>query len=147
MVWHAVGVTHPPFHLAFPVHDLDAARSFYTGVLGCVEGRSSDTWVDFDFRGHQVVAHLAPADCGAPSTNSVDGHRVPAGHFGLLLDRQDWDELVERLQHASDTRWVMNPTVRFEGQPGEQRTCFVLDPSGNALEFKSFADHSQIFAK
>jgi len=133
--------------LAFPVHDLAAARSFYVGVLGCGEGRSSDTWVDFDLQGHQVVAHLAPADCRPAGTNLVDGHDVPASHFGMLLTPDAWHQLVERLQRAPDIRWVMKPTIRFEGEAGEQRTCFILDPSGNALEFKSFAEDSQVFAK
>ena len=140
-------MSRPRFHLAFPVHNLEAARSFYVGVLGCSEGRSSDTWVDFDLAGHQVVAHLAPQDCTPATTNVVDGHDVPASHFGLLLEPYAWHELVARLTAASDTKWVIEPTVRFEGEPGEQHTCFVLDPSGNALEFKSFADDSQVFAK
>jgi len=100
-------MTRPRFHLAFPVHDLEAARSFYVDVLGCLEGRSSDTWVDFDLAGHQVVAHLAPEDCTPPTTNVVDGHDVPASHFGLLLEGDAWHELVERLTAASDTRWVI----------------------------------------
>jgi len=140
-------MSRPRFHLAFPVHDLAAARAFYGGVLGCSEGRSSDRWVDFDLAGHQVVAHLAPEDCVPPTTNRVDGHDVPASHFGLLLEPEAWHELVARLTAAPDTRWVIEPTTRFEGEPGEQLTCFVLDPSGNALEFKSFADDSQVFAK
>jgi len=140
-------MSRPRFHLAFPVHNLEAARAFYVGVLGCSEGRSSDTWVDFDLAGHQVVAHLAPQDCTPTTTNVVDGHDVPASHFGLLLEPYAWHELVARLTAASDTKWVIEPTVRFEGEPGEQHTCFVLDPSGNALEFKSFADDSQVFAK
>jgi len=140
-------MSRPRFHLAFPVHDLDAARSFYGGVLGCAEGRSSDKWVDFDLAGHQVVAHLSPADCVAPATNEVDGQNVPASHFGLLMEPDEWHELVDRLRKDDGTRWVIEPTVRFEGEPGEQLTCFVLDPSGNALEFKSFADDSQVFAR
>jgi len=124
-----------------------AARAFYGDILGCPEGRSSDKWVDFDLAGHQVVAHLAPDDCRPASTNVVDGIDVPAGHFGLLLTPADWDQLVERLMAAPDIRWVIEPTVRFKGEAGEQRTCFLLDPSGNALEFKSFADDTQVFAK
>jgi len=140
-------MTRPRFHLAFAVHDLAAARAFYGGILGCGEGRSSEKWVDFDLAGHQVVAHLAPEDCRVPSTNVVDGHQVPANHFGLLLARDEWDGLVAKLTAAPDTRWVIEPTVRFEGEAGEQRTCFVLDPSGNAFEFKSFADDAQVFAR
>lgn len=140
-------MTRPRFHLAFPVHDLEAARNFYGGVLGCAEGRSSNKWVDFDLAGHQVVAHLAPEDCAPPTTNVVDGRDVPASHFGLLLEPTAWHDMVARLRDAPDTRWVIEPTLRFEGQTGEQFTCFVLDPSGNALEFKSFADDSHVFAK
>lgn len=136
----------PRFHLAFPVHDLDAAREFYGGVLGCPEGRSADTWVDFDLHGHQVVAHLAPDDCRPPSTNAVDGEQVPASHFGLLLTVADWHSLVGRLR-AAGVAWVIEPTVRFAGDAGEQHTCFLLDPSGNALEFKAFADDTQVFAR
>ncbi len=140
-------VDRPRFHLAFPVHDLAEARSFYVGVLGCVEGRSSDSWVDFDLAGHQVVAQLAPDDCRPPSTNEVDGNDVPARHFGLLLDPADWNTLIRRLKAVPDIQWVVEPTTRFRGEAGEQRTCFVLDPSGNALEFKSFTDDSQVFAR
>jgi hypothetical protein len=139
-------VTRPRFHLAFPVHDLAAARSFYGGVLGCPEGRSADTWVDFDLHGHQVVAHLAPDDCRPPSTNAVDGEQVPASHFGLLLEVPDRHALVSRLR-AAGIEWIIEPTVRFAGEPGEQHTCFLLDPSGNALEFKAFADDTQVFAR
>jgi extradiol dioxygenase family protein len=139
-------VSRPRFHLAFPVHDLTAARGFYGGVLGCPEGRSADTWVDFDLHGHQVVAHLAPNDCRPASTNAVDGEQVPASHFGLLLDVDDWHALVERLRAAA-VEWIIEPTVRFAGEPGEQHTCFLLDPSGNALEFKAFADDTQVFAQ
>lgn len=140
----APNMARPRFHLAFPVDDLDAARDFYTGVLGCPEGRSDDTWVDFDLWGHQVVAHLSNK-IRRPSTNAVDGHDVPAEHFGVLLDRPEWIEVVERLQRA-DTRFLIEPTVRFAGLEGEQYTCFVLDPAGNALEFKAFRDDRQVFA-
>ena len=140
------GVARPRFHLAFPVHDLAAARAFYGGVLGCPEGRSADTWIDFDLHGHQVVAHLAPADCRPPTTNAVDGEQVPASHFGLLLEVDAWHALVHRLR-AADVQWVIEPTVRFAGEAGEQHTCFLLDPSGNALEFKAFADDSQVFTR
>ena len=141
----APNMARPRFHLAFAVDDLDAARRFYGGVLGCPEGRSADTWVDFDLWGHQVVAHLSD-DVHRPTTNLVDGHDVPAGHFGVLLHRTAWIELVRRLEEA-DARFIMEPTVRFAGLPGEQHTCFVLDPAGNALEFKAFSDDRQVFAR
>jgi hypothetical protein len=135
-----------PFHIAFPVRDLDAARRFYGGVLGCPEGRSSANWIDFDLYGHQIVAHLKPAATEAPAhSNAVDGHDVPVPHFGVVLDMQRWRELAERLK-AVGTAFVIEPYVRFEGQVGEQATMFFLDPSGNALEFKAFADPAQIFA-
>jgi len=136
----------PPFHLAFPVHDLAAARSFYGQVLGCGEGRSSDAWIDFDFYGHQIVAHLAPDECGYRSTSAVDGHGVPVKHFGAVLPMQDWEALAERLK-AAGTTFVIEPQIRFKGQVGEQATMFFLDPSGNAIEFKAFDDPSQLFAK
>lgn len=134
-----------PFHLAFPVHDLAAARAFYSDLLGCREGRSSDTWVDFDLFGHQVVAHLAPEKCGIAAHNPVDGHDVPVPHFGVILAMHEWRQLAERL-HAASMRFVIEPYVRFAGEIGEQATMFFLDPSGNALEFKAFADPSRIFA-
>ncbi len=135
----------PPFHLAFPVDDLDAARTFYTTVLGCEEGRSSDRWIDFDFFGHQLVAHLAPNENASQATSPVDGHAVPVRHFGAILPWEHWEVLVERLRKA-DIRFVIEPYVRFEGLPGEQATMFFMDPAGNALEFKAFRDPSQIFA-
>jgi extradiol dioxygenase family protein len=135
-----------PFHLAFPVHDLEAARAFYTGVLGCAEGRASDEWIDFDLYGHQVVAHLAPSECGHRLTNAVDGDAVPVRHFGVVLGMADWEVLAERLR-AAGTRFVIEPHIRFRGEVGEQATLFFLDPSGNALEFKAFADPSRLFAK
>ncbi|MEZ5235791.1 MAG: VOC family protein [Acidimicrobiales bacterium] len=138
-------MSRPRFHLAFPVHDLAAARAFYGGVLGCPEGRSSDHWVDFDLYGHQIVAHLSPDETGHRATSAVDGHEVPVRHFGLLLDIPRWEQLVARLR-AAGTAWVIEPYVRFAGGPGEQHTCFLLDPSGNALEFKAFADERAIFA-
>ena len=139
-------LSRPRFHLAFPVADLDATRRFYGEVLGCCEGRSSETWVDFDLWGHQIVAHLGPDGAAEQgSTNDVDGHQVPARHFGLLLHVSEWNETVARLR-AADIPFVIEPGIRFEGQPGEQHTCFVLDPSGNALEFKAFADDRQVFA-
>ena len=136
-----------PFHLAFPVHDLNAARSFYGGVMGCPEGRSAAEWIDFDLFGHQIVAHLDPAAQGhGPHHNPVDGHDVPVPHFGVVLERADWDALAARLKGAGVT-FVIEPYVRFEGLAGEQATMFFLDPSGNALEFKSFASDDMIFAK
>ncbi len=136
----------PPFHLAFPVHDLDAARAFYGGLLGCPEGRSSPEWVDFDLFGHQVVAHLAPAECRLAGTSAVDGDAVPVRHFGVVLPMAQWQALADRLT-AAGTSFIIEPHIRFKGQPGEQATFFFLDPSGNALEFKAFADLGQLFAK
>jgi extradiol dioxygenase family protein len=135
----------PPFHLAFPVLDLEEARAFYGGLLGCPEGRSADTWVDFDFHGHQIVAHVAPEEVGHRGTSAVDGHQVPVRHFGLVLDMSRWQALADRLT-AAGIEFVIEPYVRFKGEPGEQATMFFLDPSGNALEFKAFADIGQLFA-
>ena len=138
-------MTLRPFHLAFPVHDLAAARAFWGGTIGCAEGRSSDAWVDFDFYGHQIVAHLAPQ--AAPvATNAVDGHDVPVPHFGIVLTLEDWQDLADRLT-AAGTEFVIAPYIRFRGQPGEQATMFFRDPSGNAIEMKAFADLGQLFAK
>lgn len=134
----------PRFHLAFPVDDLDAARSFYAGVLGCGVGRESSHWIDFDFHGHQISAHLA--DAGDTAANPVDGDAVPVRHFGLILARADWEALAGRLE-AAGADFIIPPRVRFKGRPGEQATMFVRDPAGNALEFKSFADDSAIFAR
>ena len=134
-----------PFHLAFPVHDLAAARAFYGGLLGCPEGRSSDDWVDFDFHGHQIVAHLAPELCGETATNAVDGKGVPVRHFGLVLGMAEWQALAARLEGEVD--FVIEPYIRFAGQPGEQATMFFTDPSGNAIEIKAFADIGRLFAK
>ena len=136
----------PPFHLAFPVDDLAAARRFYGELLGCPEGRSSDQWIDFDLHGHQIVAHLVPEAARGRASNSVDGEDVPVPHFGLVLPMDAWKQLADRLQ-AAGTRFVIEPTVRFEGQPGEQATMFFLDPAGNALEFKAMADPAKLFAK
>ncbi|WP_375402024.1 VOC family protein [uncultured Sphingomonas sp.] len=138
-------MTLRPFHLAFPVHDLDAARRFYAGVLGCREGRSSDRWIDFDLFGHQIVAHLDPAAKPAQISNAVDGHDVPVPHFGVVLTMEDWRSLAERVA-AAGVPFGIEPHVRFPGQAGEQATMFFRDPSGNALEFKAFADDAQIFA-
>jgi extradiol dioxygenase family protein len=135
----------PRFHLAFPVRDLDEARAFYGGMLGCPEGRSAADWVDFDLHGHQIVAHLAPEEV-APRSNLVDGEAVPVRHFGLILTPDAWRALAQRLAE-NDARFLIQPTTRFAGQAGEQSTLFVTDPSGNALEFKAFADESQVFAK
>lgn len=144
-----------PFHLAFPVHDLHAARAFYAGTLGCPEGRSSDTlseggWIDFDLFGHQIVAHLdtgsekgqAP---GPATSNPVDGHDVPIPHFGVVLDMDTWHALAERVT-AAGVAFVIEPYIRFKGEPGEQATMFFRDPSGNALEFKAFKDMGSLFA-
>jgi extradiol dioxygenase family protein len=136
----------PRFHLAFPVRDLTEARAFYGDLLGCPEGRSSDEWVDFDFYGHQIVAHLSPDEAGHKATNPVDGHDVPVRHFGAILEPADWQALAARLQ-AAGTRFVIAPHTRFPGEPGEQSTMFFLDPSGNALEFKAFADDAMVFAR
>ena len=134
----------PPFHLAFPVDDLDAARAFYGELLGCDEGRSSAEWIDFNFHGHQIVAHLS-ADSGDRASNPVDGHDVPVPHFGLVLGMEEWRTLADKLE-AAGTDFVIAPTIRFEGKPGEQATMFLRDPAGNALEFKAFADVGQLFA-
>ena len=134
-----------PFHLAIPVHSLAAAREFYGQLFGCAEGRSSDEWVDFDFFGHQVVAHLDPAAQPAACTNPVDGHDVPVPHFGVVLEWQAWQALAGRLRQ-SGVRFEIEPGVRFAGQVGEQATMFFRDPSGNALEFKAFRDPGQLFA-
>lgn len=126
--------------------DLEASRRFYGGVLGCPEGRSSAHWIDFDFYGHQIVAHLSPEECVSRGTSEVDGHAVPVRHFGAILSMADWESLAQRLKDAN-TRFVIAPQVRFKGLTGEQATMFFLDPSGNALEFKAFGDLSQVFAK
>ena len=136
-----------PFHIAFPVHDLAAARHFYGTVLGCPEGRSSEQWIDFNLFGHQIVAHHKPAPDSAQShSNPVDGHAVPVPHFGVVLTQADWKVLAERVR-AAGVSFVIEPYTRFEGQVGEQSTMFFLDPSGNALEFKAFADLGELFAK
>jgi extradiol dioxygenase family protein len=135
----------PPFHLAFPVTSLAQARAFYGGLLGCREGRSSHDWVDFDFYGHQIVAHLSP-EAGHRDTNLVDGDNVPVRHFGLVLPMADWHKLAHRLQQAG-VKFIIEPHIRFQGQVGEQATMFLLDPCGNALEFKAFEDPAQLFAK
>lgn len=135
-----------PFHLAFPVRDLSEARAFYGDLLGCPEGRSSPDWVDFDFQGHQIVAHLAPGETKRAGTSEVDGDAVPVRHFGLVLPMVEWTVLAERLVKRH-VKFIIEPHVRFKGEVGEQATMFFLDPSGNALEFKAFADQSRLFAK
>ena len=136
----------PRFHLAFPVRDLAEARAFYGDLLGCPEGRSSEEWVDFDFFGHQIVAHLSPNEIGHKAFNRVDGEEVPVRHFGAILSMDDWKKLSARLT-ACNTRFIIEPDIRFKGEPGEQATFFFLDPSGNALEFKAFHDDAAIFAR
>ena len=135
----------PPFHLALPVHDLDAAHGFYIDLLGCPTGRTASRWTDLDFFGHQVTLHLVDEDGRAAATNAVDGDNVPARHFGVVLARHAWDALRAKLERAG-VRFLIEPKIRFEGEPGEQATMFVTDPSGNALEFKSFADPGMLFA-
>ncbi len=139
-------MTNPPFHLAFPVHDLDAARAFYGGLLGCPEGRSDRQWIDFDFYGHQIVTHLAEGMEPRKHSNHVDGHNVPVPHFGAILPMDEWRNLADRLT-AAGTDFVIEPNIRFEGQPGEQATMFFLDPSGNAIEIKAMRDPANLFAK
>ncbi len=134
----------PPFHLAFPVRDIGSTRAFYTQVLGASEGRSAERWIDFDFFGHQLSAHVAEPESRAP-TNTVDGKSVPVRHFGVILPWADWHALADRLR-AAGTAFVIEPHVRWPGEVGEQATMFFLDPSGNALEFKSFRDPSRVFA-
>ena len=142
----ATATALPPFHLAFPVDDLDAAREFYCDLLGCSLGRSSDIWIDFNMFGHQVVAHLKPqVERQQYFSNPVDGKEVPIPHFGLVLNWDDWHQLAEKLTTAK-IDFTIEPHIRFEGQVGEQATMFLLDPAGNALEFKSFKDMNQMFA-
>jgi len=136
----------PPFHLAFPVHSLAAAREFYGELLGCPEGRSSDAWVDFNFYGHQIVAHLAPEEVGHRSTSAVDGDAVPVRHFGAVLSMEQWHAMADKLK-AAGTAFIIEPHIRFKGEVGEQATMFFLDPSGNAVEIKAFADMASLFAK
>lgn len=139
-------MTLPPFHLAFAVDDLAAARRFYGELLQCAEGRSADDWVDFDLHGHQIVAHLAPEAVAARANNRVDGEDVPVPHFGIVLAIDEWKALAKRLVEAQ-VDFVIAPTVRFEGQPGEQATMFLLDPAGNALEFKAMTDPAKLFSR
>jgi extradiol dioxygenase family protein len=139
-------MTLRPFHLAFPVHDLAQARAFWGGVIGCAEGRSSSEWIDFDFYGHQIVAHLSPTSSAAKASNPVDGHDVPVPHFGVVLEMADWQALADRLK-AAGSAFLIEPHIRFPGQAGEQATMFFRDPSGNAIEMKAFADLGQLFAR
>jgi extradiol dioxygenase family protein len=140
-------MTLRPFHLAFPVHDLAAARHFWGDTMGCPEGRSSQEWIDFDFFGHQIVAHLVPG-MAAPDAggNAVDGHQVPVPHFGIVLAMKDWQALADRLV-AAGTRFDIEPHIRFKGEPGEQATMFFRDPSGNAIEMKAFEDLGKLFTR
>lgn len=143
---YPTNMTLRPFHLAFPVHDLDAARAFWGGVMGCREGRSSAAWIDFDFYGHQIVAHHVPGMArGDAGSNPVDGHGVPVPHFGIVLAMEDWQALAARL-HEAGVAFGIEPYIRFAGQAGEQATMFFRDPSGNAIEMKAFADLGQLFA-
>ena len=135
----------PPFHLAFPVSSLSDTRNFYEKLLGCSVGRTSERWIDFNFYGHQITAHLRPEETAAARANEVDGDQVPTRHFGVILPWHDWHTLADRLKEAG-TDFVIEPRIRFQGEVGEQATMFFLDPSGNALEFKSFQDQRQIFA-
>ena len=135
-----------PFHLAFPSTDLDATRQFYAGLLGCSIGRESDRWVDFDFFGHQISAHLAPRPMEVAARTPVDGRDVPVPHFGLVLEWGDWESLAAKLRSAG-TEFVIEPYVRFRGEPGEQATMFFRDPSGNHLEIKAFRQMSSLFAR
>lgn len=134
-----------PFHLAFPVHDLKEARGFYGELLGCAEGRSDTHWIDFDFFGHQITAHLADGKSRDAAVNAVDKEAVPIPHFGVVLTMPDWEELAEKLKNAK-VDFIIEPTIRFKGKPGEQATMFLRDPAGNALEFKGMADDTQLFA-
>jgi extradiol dioxygenase family protein len=136
----------PLFHLAFPVTSLEKARAFYGGLLGCPEGRSAEDWVDFNFYGHQIVAHLAPDEAGHRGTSAVDGDNVPVRHFGAVLPMKEWDRLADKLK-AAGVRFIIEPHVRFKGEVGEQATMFLIDPCGNALEFKAFKDMCQVFAR
>ena len=145
MASHLPTTPYPRFHLAFPVTDLAAARRFYGGFLGCPEGRSSEDWVDFDFFGHQIVAHKVDAARMTDATSLVDGKQVPVRHFGVVLDLPAWEALAAKFR-AAGVAFVIEPYVRFRGEPGEQATMFFLDPFGNALEFKAFREMSSLFA-
>lgn len=135
----------PPFHLAFPIRDIEETRAFYGSLLGCKIGRNTDKWIDFDFWGHQLSAHVKPEELHKAQSNAVDGHAVPVRHFGAVLPWEEWHELRDKLI-AHGIKFVIEPYIRFQGEPGEQATMFFLDPAGNALEFKSFKDPAKIFA-
>ena len=140
-------MTRQRFHVAFPVSDLEAARAFYAGALGAGTGREAPgVWIDFELFGHQLSAHLSPGDCGAGGSGAVDGEAVPVRHFGVILDWADWEALAARLTEGG-ADFIIEPHLRFVGQPGEQGTFFVRDPAGNALEFKTFRDGAQVFAR
>ena len=146
MSQHVATAVYPRFHLAFPVTDLDRARHFYGEYLGCAEGRSSDAWVDFDFFGHQIVAHKVADAQMSDATSLVDGDNVPVRHFGVVLSLAAWELLAGKFKAAAQA-FVIEPHIRFKGEPGEQATMFFLDPFGNALEFKAFADPDRLFAR
>lgn len=135
----------PPFHLAFPVNDIEETRRFFVDLIGCRVGREAEKWIDFDFHGHQISAHVKPEETGTAQTNGVDGDQVPVRHFGLVLDWDEWHAMADRLK-AAGIKFIIEPHIRFKGQVGEQATMFFLDPAGNALEFKSFKDMNQLFA-
>ncbi|MGY6559333.1 MAG: VOC family protein [Nitritalea sp.] len=137
--------THKPFHLAFPIRSIEETRRFYGELLGCTIGRFTDKWIDFNFFGHQLSAHLKPEECQAVDANAVDGKAVPVRHFGVVLPWEEWHALAEKLE-AAQVHFIIEPYIRFKGEVGEQATLFFLDPSGNALEFKSFKDPAQLFA-
>ena len=139
-------MTLPLFHLAFPVDDLQEARAFYGGVLGCSEGRSDKDWVDFNFHGHQIVAYRVPGEASKRITSPVDGDEVPVRHFGLVLPMQEWEKMRDKLV-AAGVKFIIEPQLRFQGTVGEQAAMFFLDPSGNAIEFKAFKDPGKLFAK
>lgn len=135
-----------PFHLAFPVYNIESTRDYYTRILGCSVGRESEMWIDFNLYGHQVVAHLSPDDCTPSHLNYVDGDEIPVRHFGVILDWDEWENLCDRIEKMNSAYFI-KPRIRFRGKKGEQATFFILDPSGNALEFKAFKHDSMIFAK
>ena len=139
-------MTLPRFHLAFPVHDLELARGFYADILGCEQGRESKNWIDFNLYGHQIVAHLSSNNCEPVETNDVDGNQVPAKHFGVILPWNEWESLVDKIK-KSDLKFLIEPRIRFKKRKGEQGTFFLNDPSGNALEFKTFKHDSMVFEK
>ena len=136
----------PRFHIAFPVHNLESAREFYVDILGCEKGRESNSWIDFNLYGHQIVAHLSPDDCSPVSTNPVDRDDIPCRHFGVILEWGEWEVLQNRIKKL-EHRFLVEPKIRFKSKPGEQGTFFINDPSGNALEFKSFKNDSMVFEK